>query len=172
MSFLLILIHFIYRVVFGVGIAALMWVGGNLIYAKTYQIYAKSEFKQPAKTANTVSDMRLFSQDPLPVLNPRPGLWVSPKRISDGTPVDAPFRDNLGREVRNIRVGDEIQVSTPEGIFGYFVTTVEIVPSGSRTAKSSGHSELTITTTSAFPFVGATPQRFIVHAMPESEFKN
>ena len=65
MSFRLILIHFIYRVVFGVGIAALMWVGGNLIYAKTYQFYAKPEFIKHPEAANIVSGMRLLPQTPL-----------------------------------------------------------------------------------------------------------
>jgi hypothetical protein len=170
MSFRLILIHFIYRVVFGVGIAALMWVGGNLVYAKTYQFYAKPELKKHSETANTVSEMRL-SESPFRRADSLQHLRIS-QHISDGMPVDSPDRDDFPRSLRNIRVGDEIQVSTPEGLFGYFVTTVEIVPTESRTSKSSGNTELTITTTSPFPFVGATPQRFIVHAMLQNESKN
>jgi len=169
MSFRLIVIHFIYRVVFGVGIAALMWVGGNLIYAKTYQAYAAAKFKRHPET-NVPFGRQWLSQDPLRDTNHRQSLSIS-QRISNGMPVDAvPRPDAL--ELRNIRVGDEIQVSTAEGVFGYFVTTVEIAPSGSRTLKSSGHSELTITTTYPFPVVGATPQQFIVHARLQSELKN
>jgi sortase (surface protein transpeptidase) len=76
-------------------------------------------------------------------------------------------------ELQNLHVGDEIQISTPEGIFRYFVTTIEIAdPSGSRVRKSPGHPELTIMTTPRFPNVGAVPQQFIVHARPENELEN
>jgi len=162
MSFRLILIHFMYRVIFGVGIAALMWVGGHLIYANVYQVYAMSSFRK-------LPDIK---QRPITTGLPEIYLSPIPQRISSGMHADAFRRDSFARQLRSIQVGDEIQVSTPEGILGYFVTTVEIVPTESGALKSSGPSELTITTTSPFPFVGATPQRFIVHARPQSELKN
>jgi len=53
---------------------------------------------------------------------------------------------------------DEIQILTPEGISGYFVTTIEIVdPSGPRVLEAPGHSQLTIVTTHSSPPGSAEP---------------
>jgi hypothetical protein len=168
MNFRLIVIHLIYRVVFGAGIAALMWVAGNFLYAKTYPLYATPVKLHPEMTSG--SDMRLLA--PVPPRGVDRNSLSIPTRISNGMHSDAAYRDGISRELRNIRAGDEIQVSTPEGTFGYFVTTVEIVPSESRPGKSSRDSELTITATSPFPLAGPSRQRFIVHARLQSELKN
>jgi len=168
MNFRLIVIHLIYRVVFGAGIAALMWVAGNFLYAKTFPLYVTPAKIHPEMTSGP--DIRLLAPDP-PRGVDRKTLSI-PTRISNGMHSDAAYRDGISRDLRNVRVGDEIQVSTSEGIFGYFVTTVEIVPSESRPGKSPRDSELTITATSPFPLVGPSPQRFIVHARLQSELKN
>jgi Sortase domain len=145
-----------------VGIASLMWVGGHLVYAKTHQFYAMSTFKSHSDMTSGVSEIRLSSDE----------LQVTPRRIAHGIFVNG-LRNGFSREFQNLRVGDEIQVSTREGIFGYFVTTIEIAdPSESRVRTFPGRSELTITTTPPIPFVGAAPQQFIVHARPENELTN
>jgi len=166
MSLRLILIHFIYRIVFGVGIAALVWVGGNLVYAKTYQLYAMSKIKTDPVIPTGISDLQLPTRLQA---NPR----RASRRISNGVLGNEAHLDAFSSELQNLHVGDEIQISTPEGIFGYSVTTIEIAgPSGSRVRKSPSHSELTIMTTPRFPYVGAVPQQFIVHARPQKELEN
>jgi sortase A len=89
---------------------------------------------------------------------------------SNGNIVIAAHRDTFFRELRNIDLGDRIQLSTPAGTFDYFVSNTEIVnPSETRVLESSGHSELTLITCYPFSFLGAAPQRFIVHARPQKE---
>jgi sortase A len=49
------------------------------------------------------------------------------------------------------------------------VSNTEIVnPSETRVLQSSGHSELTLITCYPFSFLGAAPERFVVHARPHS----
>lgn len=167
MSLRLILIHFIYRVVFGVGIAAIMWVGGHLVYSWTYPFYAVSRVKNHPDNRTGVSDFQLWPQA-------QPGtLQAVPLYRSDAAIATASHRNKFANELQNLRAGDEIQVQTPEGLFGYFVTTIEIVdPSQSRGPEQPGPSQLTISTTYTSPLGGAAPQRFIVRARPLREMKN
>jgi sortase A len=91
---------------------------------------------------------------------------------SDGNFAVAAHRDTFFRELRNIRAGDTIRFSTHEGTFRYFVTTTEIVePSETRVLKFHGGAELTLITCYPFSFVGAAPQRFIVHARPRPDLE-
>lgn len=200
MSLRLILIHFIYRVIFGIGIAALLWVGGQLLYAMTHQLYAMSEFKPHPGIANSMADIPLWSSPPLQsgdlvgrLDNPERGLSLlvlegvevntlgvatgrvpeTPLPGSDGNLAPAAHRDTFFCELRNIHVGGTIRLSTPRGTFGYVVTTTEIVdPSETRVLESRGDSELTLITCYPYPFVGPASQRFIVHARHPVEVKN
>ena len=167
MSLRLILIHFIYRVVFGVGIAAIMWVGVHLVYSRTYPLYAISKLKNHPENMTGVSDIQWSS-------TPQPGtLPAVPLHRSDAAVAIASHRNKFATEIQNLRVGDEIQVLTPEGIFGYFVTTIEIVdPSESQGPEAPGHSQLTISTTYSSPLGSTAQQRFIVRARPQREMKN
>jgi sortase A len=89
---------------------------------------------------------------------------------SNGNIVIAAHRDTFFRKLRDIRVGNAIQVFTPRGTFDYRVSNTEIVsPSETRVLESSGHSELTLITCYPFSFLGAAPQRFIVHARPSGK---
>ena len=170
MSLRLILIHFIYRVVFGVGIAAIMWVGGHFVYSRTYPLYAMSRLKHHPDNTTGVSDIQWIQW----MLQEQPGtLQAVPLHRSDATVAIASHRNKFANELQNLRVGDEIQVLTPEGIFGYFVTTIEIVdPSESRGLDAPGPSQLIISTTYSSPLGNPVPQRFIVRARPQREMKN
>lgn len=170
MSLRLILIHFIYRFVFGVGIAALMWVGGQFVYARAYLPYQRH-----ATSSSQVSPQTPFQNGFL--VTELPGqfetapLRHSVRKVDDVTEAD-PF-DHFFLDFRDLRVGDTIQFSTPEGTFGYFVTTVEMIdPSEPRILESPAHSELTIIASRPFPLAGTAPQQFVVHARPRSRVKN
>ena len=177
MSLRLILIHFIYRIVFGVGIAAIMWVGGQFVYAKAYQRYALSTFKNRPGIQTGTTDIPVSSTFEvqngilamgLPERLPRATLHESVGRFDDRNEPDPFFRD-----FQNIEVGDSIQLSTSRGTFRYFVTTIEIIdPSEPRILESPGHSELTIFTSRRIPISGAAPQQFVVHARPLGQLKN
>jgi len=212
MSLRLILIHFIYRVVFGVGIAALMWVGGHFVFAQTYQWHAMSRFKNDPGSTTGMSDFRLPSRVPLRSLRLRPGLEIPDReppsdmvlesdenvpeaatgpfratlpgrlagagrttsfQLGDEKVADDRHRNAFDRQLHSLHVGDTIQLSTPRGSFGYFVTTIEVIdPSEPPISKSPGHSEIRIITTSSSPSAGAMPQQFVVHARPQDELSN
>jgi hypothetical protein len=162
-----------------------MWVGGHFVYAKTYRLYAMSRLKNDP---GITGDIQLSSD--VPPRSPETGiatgifagtlsrrlsgtLQATPLRSDNEILGNVVHRNALALEHQNIRIRDTIQLSTREGIFRYFVTTVEIVdPSESGVPDSPGHSELTIITTHSFPSVSAVPQRFIVHARPENEMEN
>jgi sortase A len=189
-------IRLVYRTLLTAGVVALLWVGGQLGYAKTYQLYLMSKLTaQPAfaKSANA----SLSSSAPLRSGDLVGRLDIVERKISvvvvegvdeetlaiaaghipgtslpgsKGNVVIAAHRDTFFRELRNIRAGNTIQLSTPRGTFVYSVTNTEIVkPSETRVLESRGHSELTLVTCYPFSFLGAAPQRFIVHARPQSD---
>jgi sortase A len=192
----LILIRIIYRSLFVAGIAALLWVGGQLGYAKTYQLYLMSKLNAQPALENSMSDATSPSSSSLRNGDIVGRLDIAARKISvvvlegieddalgiaaghvpgtslpgsNGNVVIAAHRDTFFRELRNIGIGDSIQLSTPAGTFDYVVSNTEIVkPSETRVLQSSGHSELTLITCYPFSFLGAAPERFVVHARPHS----
>lgn len=77
----------------------------------------------------------------------------------------AGHRDTFFRDLRNIRVGDAIQLSTPEGSNRYTVTRTSVVdPSDTEVIQSSVLPVMTLITCYPFSFLGPAPQRFIVQA--------
>lgn len=78
----------------------------------------------------------------------------------------AGHRDGFFRGLKNIKVGDHIEVEEPDRIETYIVDRLEIVsPDDVRVLRSSGKSELTLVTCYPFHYIGRAPERFIVHAM-------
>jgi hypothetical protein len=57
MSLRLLLIHFIYRIVFGVGIAAIIWAGAHLVYVKTFPLRGITGFKSEPLIMNGMPDL-------------------------------------------------------------------------------------------------------------------
>jgi len=192
----LIVLQLIYRAIFSAGILAILWVGGQLVYAKAYQLYWMSRLKDQPVSANAIANANLPSS-PLRSGDLMGRLDIVERRISvvvlegveddtlgiaaghvpgtslpgsKGNLVIAAHRDTFFRELRNIEVGDTIQLSTSRGSFSYFVTNTEIVnPTETRVLKSSGHSELTLITCYPFSYLGSAPKRFIVHAHPSND---
>jgi sortase A len=77
----------------------------------------------------------------------------------------AGHRDGFFRPLRNIRLNDEITLTTFNGSFHYRVESVKIVtPQDSEVLIDSGGSFLTLVTCYPFYFVGSAPSRFIVRA--------
>jgi len=62
MSLRLLLIHFIYRIVFGVGIAAIIWAGAHLVYVKAFPPRGISGFKSEPLIMNGMPDLPASSQ--------------------------------------------------------------------------------------------------------------
>jgi sortase A len=77
----------------------------------------------------------------------------------------AGHRDTFFRPLRFIRKNDAIQLATQERKYHYVVSSTEIVePRNVGVLQPQAHETLTLVTCYPFYFVGAAPQRFIVHA--------
>lgn len=77
----------------------------------------------------------------------------------------AGHRDGTFRSVRNIQIGQIIDVFGEEGHFKYIVDTTTVVPADDVSVLAIREQpELTLITCFPFNYVGAAPKRFIVHA--------
>ena len=81
-------------------------------------------------------------------------MWGSP---------DIAIRSSV--HLKDVKVKDEIQVSTSAGIFKYQVVSLKIVdPENVGVLAPSGENVLTLVTCYPFYFVGPAPKRWIVRA--------
>ncbi|MBL8220737.1 MAG: class D sortase [Bryobacterales bacterium] len=83
-----------------------------------------------------------------------------------GRVVLAGHRDTFFRNLRWVRKGDAVRMSTPHGSHLYEVRMVQIVAPDDTTAIAPSHGEiLTLVTCYPFGFLGPAPYRFLVHAV-------
>jgi sortase A len=77
----------------------------------------------------------------------------------------AGHRDTLFRPLKDLKINDEIRLSTPSGDFRYEVESLRIVgPNDTTVLAASGEQSLTLVTCYPFYYVGPAPQRWIVRA--------
>jgi len=77
----------------------------------------------------------------------------------------AGHRDTFFRDLKDIRASDEIQIQTATGLSRYEVDWVRIVaPRDIRVLAPSAGSAITLVTCYPFHYIGAAPERFVVHA--------
>jgi sortase A len=77
----------------------------------------------------------------------------------------AGHRDTFFRPLKDVRINDEIDVSTGKGSFEYEVVSLKVVgPENLGVLAPSGENVLTLVTCYPFYFVGPAPQRWIVRA--------
>lgn len=77
----------------------------------------------------------------------------------------AGHRDTHFRGLRSIQIGQAIRVTTDLGSHNYRVTATSVVaPEDIHVLDTSEADELTLVTCHPFTFIGAAPERFIVHA--------
>jgi sortase A len=85
-----------------------------------------------------------------------------------GNAVIAGHRDTYFRALKDIRTNDEIQIQTATSLSRYEVDRVRIVtPDDTGILASSAGSGITLVTCFPFHFIGAAPNRFVVHAHKE-----
>jgi sortase A len=78
----------------------------------------------------------------------------------------AGHRDTFFRQLRNIRVGDDMRVATPYGDFAYQVSrTLIVTPDDLSVLEPTPEPTLTLITCYPFSYVGHAPKRFIVQAV-------
>ena len=77
----------------------------------------------------------------------------------------AAHRDTIFRPLQEVKAGDGIVLTTSYGKFHYVVDSAQIVnPTDVRVLRPTPDAELTLVTCYPFSYIGAAPQRFIVHA--------
>jgi sortase A len=77
----------------------------------------------------------------------------------------AGHRDSFFRGLKDIKVGDEIDLEEPNRTETYVVTKLEIVdPHDVSVLRSTPTPALTLVTCYPFYYIGSAPQRYIVHA--------
>jgi sortase A len=82
-----------------------------------------------------------------------------------GNLVLAGHRDTFFARLKNIREGDEIDVTGPGGTFRYVAGSLEIVaPEATEVLRPTEAATLTLITCYPFRYVGNAPERFIVRA--------
>ena len=77
----------------------------------------------------------------------------------------AGHRDTFFRPLKDLRIKDEIRLSTLKGDFNYEVVSLKIVePEDVGVLAPSGENVLTLVTCYPFYYVGPAPKRWIVRA--------
>jgi sortase A len=77
----------------------------------------------------------------------------------------AGHRDGFFRGLKDVNVGDTIELDTSEGSQIYTIDSIKIVsPNDVSVLKSDSTTSLTLVTCYPFYFIGSAPQRYIVHA--------
>lgn len=172
------------------GIAALAYVGMILLNSSLYQSAASNTLDQQIQAAkqNTVlpSNIAAREGDVLGKIEiPRLGLSVA---VLQGTSAKtlllgvghiagtalpgqpgnigiAGHRDTYFRALKEIRCDDEIDLQTVTGVIRYRVDWIQITaPSDGGILSSTTESALTLVTCYPFHYIGAAPERYVVHA--------
>ena len=79
----------------------------------------------------------------------------------------AGHRDTFFRLLKDIRTGDEIRMTTPEGTYAYRVRASEVVePRDTWVLANTEGPTLTLVTCYPFSYIGPAPKRFVVQALP------
>ena len=90
------------------------------------------------------------------------------KMDEDGNLGISGHRDGFFRVLKDIQVGDDIDIQTPHGVESYAVTSITIIPkSDVSILEPTTEKTLTIVTCYPFYFVGHAPKRYIVKATPK-----
>ena len=99
-------------------------------------------------------------------LNRGAGRIIGTARLGDvGNTGIAGHRDGFFRGLKDIGIGDVVELTTPRGTERYVVTQTQITtPEDVSVLRPTATSSLTLVTCYPFYFVGSAPQRFIVHA--------
>ena len=181
------LLRFLERAFMVAGVVLLAAVTGAMIHAKVGSRLALAEFddaqaaaahgtaqQNPDAPIAVVSIAKLSLRVPVfggtsdIVLNRGAG-WIEgtsrPGDTGSGTIGLAGHRDGFFRSVKDIAVGDEIELSTLGATSVYTVDGTEIVtPEDVAVLRPRGVPSLALVTCYPFNYIGNAPKRFIVHA--------
>jgi sortase A len=95
-----------------------------------------------------------------------PGFIVGSTRPGGDNCIIAGHRDTHFRILKDIKLGDQIEIESPSGHFTYRVASFEIVsPTEVQALGAVYPRQLTLVTCYPFYYLGAAPKRFIVRAI-------
>ena len=173
-----------------IGLLALSYVGYALLDARLYQAEQARRFERELKETNLPraesSGIAVSEGSPLGRIEisavglttmilegTEEGTLRRAVGHISGTPMPgqrgnvalAGHRDTFFRGLRDIRVNDEITLTTLSGSYHYRVdSTTVVMPEETEVLKGDGADTLTLVTCYPFNFVGSAPKRFIVRA--------
>jgi len=107
------------------------------------------------------------------VLNRGAGRIEGTARIGDpGNIGIAAHRDSFFRGLKDVGIGDSMELETPAGTQTYVIDSIKLVePNDVSVLENQSIPELTLVTCFPFYFVGSAPQRYIVHGYLRGETK-
>ena len=186
------------RLMFVAGAACLGWVFVVWEQAAFFQLYTRTELQRLINDAQTPhtglprepAQLRL-DQSVIGLLAiPRLSMSVvavegddsralriaaghlpdTPLPWQEGNATFAGHRDTFFRALGELRVGDDIDITTRQGRFNYHVTRTLIVnPSDLSILQPHDGTALTLITCYPFSYIGDAPQRFVVQAARTEE---
>ena len=173
-----------------IGFLALSYVGYALLDARLYQADQNRQFEQALKGADLAraEGLGVVVREGSPLGRIEIAQIGLAAMILEGTSEDtlqravghiegtplpgqngnvaiAGHRDTFFRGLRNIRLGDEITLTTLSGSHRYRVESTKVVePEQPGVINDDSDSMLTLVTCYPFNFIGSAPKRFIVRA--------
>ena len=116
---------------------------------------------------------RLFEGTDDPVLNRGVGRIVGTAQVGQtGNMGIAGHRDGFFRGLKDVVLGDVLELDTTSGKQTYIIDSIKLVtPDDVSVLRNEPTSALTLVTCYPFYFVGSAPQRYIVHASLRGESK-
>ena len=176
-----------------VGASCLLWAGATSLSAIVYQVEHRGKLERfdlplERREAESAANVKAIFETGAPIGHleiPRVGLSAvvaegddektlrvavghlpdTPLPWQEGNSALAGHRDSFFRPLRDIQVGDDIQLTTARGTLRYRVTRHAVVnPTDLWVLDPSPTAALTLITCYPFDYVGPAPRRFIVHA--------
>jgi sortase A len=141
----------------------------------TYKESISSAFDTPIAVLTIPAlelEVPVFEGTEEPVLNRGAGrIFGTAKPGEDGNIGIAGHRDGFFRCLKDIHIGDQVELATPGKKIIYMVDAIEVVlPEDVAVLQPRSRPSLTLVTCYPFYFVGSAPKRYIVHAsVGESE---
>jgi sortase A len=118
-------------------------------------------------------EVPLFDGTDDPVLNRGVGRIIGTAQIGQtGNMGIAGHRDGFFRGLKDVVLGDVLELDTTSGTQTYIIDSIKLVtPDDVSVLRNEPTSALTLVTCYPFYFVGSAPQRYIVHASARGEPK-
>jgi sortase A len=107
------------------------------------------------------------------ILNRGVGRIVGTARVGQtGNVGIAGHRDGFFRGLKDVKLGDTMELETATGIENYVIDSIKVVaPNDVSALRNESTPALTLVTCYPFYFVGSAPQRYIVHASLRGELR-